>query len=231
MRPAFEVRSAVPNLVEDFFRYTGIKMIVDRAVYITPGLNKYPFIYITADDLFDTPSFEAHILYKYLEGGGFVLIEPYTEPNGGAPKIRAVSITTWLNNEKNIDGIRKIIKVPKAAPSLKEMARKVLGDDIGFKVIPKDHDVFHSVFDTEVDDLDGAFMEGRLVLIYSLKKYGNGWEMREPYSLKVGVNMVVHALKTGEIAQQFIDDSIAPAQNSRQWWDLRERKTKDEWIQ
>ena len=36
--------------------------------------------------------------------------------------------------------------------------------------------------------------------------------------------MIVYALETGGIAQQMIDDSSDPIQNSRQWWDIEERR-------
>ena len=116
---------------------------------------------------------------------------------------------------------QKVIGLEKASPSMKEMARMVLGDDIEFMVIPKDHDVFHSVFDVEVTDLNGAFNEGRLFLIYSMKRFGANWVSRSPFSLQVGINMIVYALNTGGIAQQLIDDSTQPVQNSHQWWDYK----------
>ena len=78
LKPARETRGSIANLEEGFFRYTGLYLKVDSAIYLTsPELNKYPFIYITADDLFDTPPFEARMIKAYLDNGGFALLEPY----------------------------------------------------------------------------------------------------------------------------------------------------------
>ena len=67
-KPAINLRSAIINLNEGFYRYTGITLIIDKAVHLTsPELLKYPFIYITADDLFETPPFEATIFKNILK--------------------------------------------------------------------------------------------------------------------------------------------------------------------
>ena len=221
------VLGAISNLNEGFFRYTGITLKVDRGInFSSPDLIKYPFVYVSAAGMVDITRYEALCFKEYLDRGGFALFEPY----GVSMALKATSLTAWLNNKKE-DAIKKEIAIPSGAPPLKEVVRKILGDDIGFKVIAKDHDVFHSAFDAEVEDIDGAFAEGRLILIYSLKGFGKGWVDREPFSMKVGINMVLYALETGGIAQQLIDDSTSPVQNSRQWWDYNERKKKDKWVQ
>ena len=107
------------------------------------------------------------------------------------------------------------------------MFRDVLGKDARFQMLPFDHPVHHSFFDFndgpppggEVEGgaggislpsphLEGIFLEGRLVAVYSDKAYGQIWQQEfenEP-QLKMGLNLVVFALtQQGSIAQQQID--------------------------
>ena len=100
-----------------------------------------------------------------------------------------------------------------------------LGDDVVLKEIPDDHAIFSSTFNLDIyGRLMGVTRNRRLVLIYSEKAYGGELLKNNTNAMKMCVNMIVFALSTGGIAQQMIDDSSDPIQNSRQWWDIEERR-------
>ncbi len=236
--PQDTMRYVIINLKEALYRYTGISMIIDRPIYLSsPEIFKYPFIYIVPGGVVELLRFEAENFRKYLDSGGFALCEPDIQPlNIRIPNKRkqkeqsltrsdipeeALRAYGFIKDEPVNDRVRPGNESNKA-PSLKQMIKDTFGDDVALKEIPDDHEIFNTVFDLDIyGKLEGISRGRRLVLIYSEKAYGSQLLRYNTYSMKMCVNMVVYALSTGSIAQQMIDDSSNPVQNSRQWWDYR----------
>ena len=191
---------AIPQLARAVNKYTMINAKVeDRLKLDSRDLFKAPFVYITANKGFNLTAQEVRNLGEYMRMGGFVFAE------NGVPSL----------------------EYGPAEASLRKMFKDVLKKDARFQMLPYDHPVHHSFFD--FDDgpppggeilsatggstipsphLEGIFLEGRLVAVYSDKAYGEIWEREfsnEP-QLKMGLNLVVFALtQQGSIAQQQID--------------------------
>jgi hypothetical protein len=114
-----------------------------------------------------------------------------------------------------------------AEASLRKMFKDVLGKNARFQILPNDHPIYHCFF--EFNDgpppgeeifnarytqgvpspyLEGIYLDGRLVALYSDKAYGKMWQgqSRDQPQLRIGINLVVYALtQEGSIAQQQID--------------------------
>ena len=182
--------------------HTRIEAKVDDQMYLdSQDLFKAPFVYITTDRAFELTEHEAASLDRYLRNGGFVVADNDLPQMQHGP----------------------------AEASLREMFRHALGRDARFERIPDSHPIYHVFFDLagpppggEVGVgaaenqagrrashwLEGIYLDGRLVAVYSDKGYGAFWEREnenEPH-VKLGINLVVFALtQKGSIAQQQID--------------------------
>ena len=191
---------AIPQLARAVNKYTMINAKVeDRLKLDSRDLFKAPFVYITANKGFNLTAQEVRNLGEYMRMGGFVFAE------NGVPSL----------------------EYGPAEASLRKMFKDVLKKDARFIMLPYDHPVHHSFFDfndgpppggeilsatggskVPSPHLEGIFLEGRLVAVYSDKAYGAIWEREfsnEP-QLKMGLNLVVFALtQQGSIAQQQID--------------------------
>jgi hypothetical protein len=189
---------AIPRLAEAINHYTQINAQVEPRLPVdSRDLFKAPFVYISARRGFNLTEQEARNLGNYLRSGGFVFVDNATPQSEFGP----------------------------VEASLRKMLRDALGKDARFRVISRDHPIYHSFFDfndgpppgSEVGgsggsltapDLEGIFVEGRLVAVYANKGYGAIWEniFRNEPQLKMGVNFVVFALtQHGSIAQQQIE--------------------------
>ena len=191
---------AIPQLARAVNKYTMINAKVeDRLPLDSRDLFKAPFVYITANKGFNLTAQEVRNVGEYMRMGGFVFAE------NGVPSL----------------------EYGPAEASLRKMFRDVLGKDARFQMLSYDHPIHHSFFD--FDDgpppggeilsatggstipsphLEGIFLEGRLVAVYSDKAYGKIWqrEFENEPQLKMGLNLVVFALtQQGSIAQQQID--------------------------
>jgi hypothetical protein len=191
---------AIPQLVEAINKFTLINAKVEERLPLdSRDIFKAPFVYITEAKGFNLTEHEARNLENYLRSGGFVLAENSTARLEYGP----------------------------AEASLRKMFKDVLGKDARFQILPDDHPIYHSFFDfnngppsgdeiygdrnrqgVPSPHLEGIYLNGRLVAIYSDKAYGLLWQrecQNEP-QLKMGVNLVVYALtQEGSIAQQQID--------------------------
>ena len=191
---------AIPQLARAVNKYTMINAKVeDRLPLDSRDLFKAPFVYITANKGFNLTAQEVRNVGEYMRMGGFVFAE------NGVPSL----------------------EYGPAEASLRKMFRDVLKKDARFQMLSYDHPIHHSFFD--FDDgpppggeilsatggstipsphLEGIFLEGRLVAVYSDKAYGKIWqrEFENEPQLKMGLNLVVFALtQQGSIAQQQID--------------------------
>ena len=191
---------AIPQLARAVNKYTMINAKVeDRLPLDSRDLFKAPFVYITANKGFNLTAQEVRNVGEYMRMGGFVFAE------NGVPGL----------------------EYGPAEASLRKMFKDVLKKDARFQMLSYDHPIHHSFFDfndgpppggellgqtggTTIPSphLEGIFLEGRLVAVYSDKAYGLIWQREyenEP-QLKMGLNLVVFALtQQGSIAQQQID--------------------------
>ena len=189
--------SAIPNLVEAFHNYTGIKMKVDNMVYLdSPQLLKYPFVYISANKTFDFSPLEEEMFMDYLDSGGLALLDDINF------------------NACSSDG-----------HPIVQMLKDTFGERITIKNVPAN--VYDTLFDVQHHDLDhGIYRENKLYIIVSSchHDYGLGWANRSPYYFKMGLNIVVYALLNSNKTVQLIDGSTKTNVNSQQWWDWEMHK-------
>ena len=120
LEPAPEGWGAAERVGSAVSRFTGIQTVEDQHVYLdSPRLLDYPVLYLTARYLFDISPRERENLRRYLEAGGFIIMD------NTAPKLP-------------YNGLEA---------SFKKMMRNVLGSRGRLAPIPKDHPLYHSVFD------------------------------------------------------------------------------------
>ncbi|MEC7843340.1 MAG: DUF4159 domain-containing protein [Candidatus Latescibacterota bacterium] len=155
----------------------------------SPELLRRPFVYVSAVETFDLSQLELENLGRYIRGGGFVVVD-----NG-----------------------RPDLSFGPAEAALRQMLIDALDGRARFEKIPNNHAIYHSFFDLQgppfggdyrpgqisdaprapqVDALEGIFLDGRLVAVYSDMGYGEFWQQsyeNEPH-LKMGVNLVIYAL-------------------------------------
>lgn len=207
LKPGFP--RAMAGLAEAVNTYTHVRAKVTDHIFLSsPELFRKPFVYITAVDAFDLTAAEIENLGRYMRNGGFVLAD-----NG-----------------------RPDLSFGAAEAGLKDMLTQALGNAARPINIPNRHPIYHSFFDLNgppfgggrialdnsqsdqlhqpprVDFLEGFFVDGRLVAVYSDMGYGASWEQsygNEP-QLKMGVNLVVYALtQQGSLAVPL--DALLPA--------------------
>ena len=202
--PQYLVRGLI-NLKETINRWTGIEAVLDNHLLLgTPRLLKMPFVYITTDRAFELTGPEKENVKKYLENGGFMVLENATP----------------------------LYEESQAKASLKQMIRDALGSKARFEPIPNDHPLYHCFYDfddgppigseigmvrvgsgTKLKDnirylsdgtvmakqvlyLEGVWIGDRLVALYSDKGYIVRWKDltdNDP-QMKMGINMIVFAL-------------------------------------
>ena len=200
LEPAY--KRAVINLSNAVNRYTNIKSKVDKHLFIdSRNIFETPFVYLSVNSGFELTDIEVRNFGEYLRKGGFAVFD------NGIPQY----------------------EFGPAEASLRQAYRNALGKDAKFLPISKSDPIYHCFFDfddgpptgteiqlaqvgnsrvampKQVNYLEGIWLQGRLVAIYSNKGYAGKWAAtynNEP-QLKMGVNMVVFALtQEGSIAQQ-----------------------------
>ena len=159
-------------------------------------MSKYPLIYISSDKPFALYKEEKINLINYIFSGGFVIIDnPFPEVNGGLTG----------NLLKNIirDAFNELIE--------KSSGAQLFIPELSYKPIPKENELFHCFFNfnngppegyrsdaNTKNIIEGMELGGRLVSLY-VSGYGLSWnDKRNEEQLKMGVNMVVYALKLGK---------------------------------
>ena len=185
------------NLKEAMLKWTKVETSIENHLLLgTPRLLELPFVYITVDNSFNISSTEKTNIRKYLENGGFMVIENPLPRTEAGP----------------------------AEAALKQMIRDALGSRAKFQPIPRTHELFHCFFDFndgppngseiglevvgDVSDkqfkslakpalyLEGVWLDNRLAVVFSNKGYIVKWtDMKDnDPQLKMGVNMIVFAL-------------------------------------
>ena len=201
---------AIHELVEAINSFTDIRAEVDDHLLLdSRKIFRAPFVYITAEQAFEPTEREVANLGEYLRQGGFAFVEAMKEP-----RTRFGSVA---------------IEYTPSEASLRELLKSSLGRDARFRVLPKDHPLYHCFYDfddgpppqrthdivqfardysTERPFLEGIYLGDRLVVVFSNKEYGRAWEkeFRNEPQLQIGVNLVVFSMtQKGSIAQQQID--------------------------
>ncbi len=240
MRPAAVTRKSVPGLAEAAYRYTGLILKIDPPVFLnSPELRKYPFIYITADSIFDITPDEARGFRKYLDEGGFALMEPYGIPDPVCIWPRAAPSMIQMIKSTFDNKFRRIPREPEFKDLTREIQEK-LGEPVKMWLIPNTHEFYKSFFDLNISQgehavldgvkcpnqpgnyLEGIWRQRRLALVYSEKAFGRAWS--EFGDLRTGVNMLVFALsQPGGNTRQLVDNSTVASQQKRTWWDYKSR--------
>jgi hypothetical protein len=188
---------AIAELVEAINLRTRIRAEVDPHLDLgSAKIFRAPFIYMSVGDAFLPTKSELANFKEYLRRGGFALVE---------------NANPWMEYSP-------------AEASLRQMLKDALGVYGRFRIIPKDHPIYHSFYDfddgpppavrpaartpedletfdiaafqPDAPYLEGIFIDGRLAVVYSNKAYGTAWEneYRNEPQLRMGINMVVFAL-------------------------------------
>ena len=209
LEPTFDsAAKAVPNLVRALNEQTGITAKVDAHLFVdSQALFRTPFVFLTAQEAFELTAREIENLGEHMRRGGFVFT----------------------------DNANPTAEFSQAEAALRQIFGDALRGDGVLQIIPNDHPIYHTYYDfdgppvgseLEVQStgqqrdnesisiarqsyhLEGVFVDGRLVAIYSDKGYVHTWARNygnEP-QLRFGINAVIFALtQEGSIAQQQID--------------------------
>lgn len=183
------------HLKEAMTRWTKINAEIERHLMLgSTRLLEMPFVYVSTENAFDLSATEKANVKKYLENGGFMVLDnpiPQTETSP-------------------------------AEASLKQMIRDALGTRANFAPIPNNHPIYSCFWDftdgppigAEIGTfgggkdrgvasitkpvlyLEGVWVGNRLAVVYSNKGYIVRWtdlENNVP-QLKMGVNLIVFAL-------------------------------------
>jgi hypothetical protein len=199
---------AMANLADYLETYTDIKVdIQHRFTMDSKDLIrlKVPLIFITGHYQVEYNQAEARNLGEYLRAGGFLLVDDSFFLKGGPFDTSA----------------RALIK-------------DALGEDAVFEILPSDHWLYHCFFDfdgppagddiargpypgrgvqTIYEHLEGIFLDGRLVVLFSNKSLNNAWNgdwrvnpsgpINDTRQMQFGVNILVFTLtQPGGFAQQ-----------------------------
>jgi len=200
------VGPAIINLRDAMRKWTKIETTIENQIRLSsPLLKKMPFVYLAFDQGFDLSSTEKNNVRDYLLNGGFMVIED----------------------------LSPLIAVNAAGSSFQKEFYAILGSKARFAPLSNSHELYHCFFDftdgpprgfegspvtggasanlaqrslmtPSVTFLEGVTVNGRLVAIFSKKRYvekWNEWGNNDP-QLRMGVNMIVYALtQPGGMAQ------------------------------
>ncbi|HCL27076.1 MAG TPA: hypothetical protein DIC52_01400 [Candidatus Latescibacteria bacterium] len=206
---------SVSKLAEGINEYTGIQAkVADHMFLDSPELFRTPFVYITDKDGFELTDKEIESLGEYMRSGGFVFADNDRPDLNFGPA--EASLRAMFGQALGRDG--KLERIPNSHPifhSFFDLDGPPVGGeylsvrgnpDIFYLNSAEQTDVYYQP--DEVQFLEGVFVDGRLVAVYSDMGYGSIWqdEFENEPQLRMGVNLVVFALtQEGSIAQQQID--------------------------
>ncbi len=198
--PPRKYMRALINLKEAMNKYT--KIVTNLEDHLRLGsskLFKMPFVYITTDKAFDLSSTERNNVKEYFLNGGFMVFDnavPYMERSQAGASLMQV-----LVDAKNAIGSQaRIMPIPKRHPIYKCFFDFDDGPPLGAEMQssggnPNNPNKIPTM-PLQRRYLEGLFIKGRLVAVYSDKGYVIKWNQmsnNEPH-LKIGVNMLVYAL-------------------------------------
>jgi hypothetical protein len=207
------------NLAEALNRYTNIRAEADSPLYLSSErLFDTPFLYICADTAFELTPTEQEKLGQYLRNGGFAFLDNGVPEEDYGPA--EASLRQMLRDALGRDAQLK--PIPKDHPLYHcffDFDVPPQGAELAFNLIYSIRSgylcagySYGSRSRPPVYHLEGVFLDGKLVAVYSNKGYTLKWREftnNEP-QLKMGVNLVVYALTreggmTGRIMEQYRD--------------------------
>jgi hypothetical protein len=207
LEPAY--KRAVINLSNAVNRYTNIKSKVDKHLFIdSRKIFETPFVYLSVDRAFELTDIETRNFGEYLRKGGFAVFDNGIPQHEFGPA--EASLRQAYRDALGKDA--KFLPIPDSSPIYHCFwdfndgpptgTEIQLAVSASVNVAGGGHRIAMS---KQVNYLEGIWLQGRLVAMYSNKGYGGKWAAssgNEP-QLKMGVNMVVFALtQEGSIAQQ-----------------------------
>lgn len=184
-------RMAIIGLVEGFTKHTNLQIKPDPQLQIDqPKLREYPIIYISSEQSFRFTVYERESMRAYIDGGGFLMLEPYSVQG-----LRALQQMV----EDAFEGRARITTIPDDHPILRcyyEFENPKVPINSQFITMPE------TMF-----QLDGIFLGDTLIGLLLTGDYGAAWaagEYENPY-FRVAVNAVTYALiRQGSAAKQYI---------------------------
>ncbi|MBT4482292.1 MAG: DUF4159 domain-containing protein [Candidatus Latescibacteria bacterium] len=222
---SYNLDGAINGLAEAVNYYTGLKVKVERPISLASSeLFEYPLVYLTSNHEFKLSPFHIKNFSEYLRKGGFAIIENGTPWLDYTPA--EVSLLNVFIQAVGMDAI--IEPIPHTHPIyhcffdfenlIPEGADKYYGQPLEFGVRTYTGAPIPAVTDLRIKMsmkqyyLWGAWIEGRLIAVYSGKGYGHYWwegvltKYSDSYSrenteynfnpqLKIGVNMIMFALQ------------------------------------
>jgi hypothetical protein len=216
---------AAIRLIEGMNRFTGIRAAVEQHLYLgSEKIFRTPFLFITADSGFELTLAERRNLGQYLRSGGFVFADNGT-PNWEHGAAEA-SLKQMFRDA--LGSMARFEPIPNNHPlyhcyfefDSPPPGAEIAVSNVGF--IPgAGYDASKIRLPEQVFFLEGIFLEGRLVAVYSDKGYSEKW--RQPFrryqiddeqlwerhttpQLKMGVNLVVYALtREGGMTQRIME--------------------------
>ncbi|MCE5250091.1 DUF4159 domain-containing protein [bacterium] len=210
LRVPDNLKRAVINLAEAVTRYTGIEAKVDSHLLLNSrDIFNVPFIYITTEKVFEITPDERLNLEEYLHSGGFAVFDN-NEPSFDCSQAES-SLRKMIRDVLG-SGIR-FVPIPNDHPIYHCFFHFDDGPPQGSEIKMfmtttsgrYGEAARNSAIGKPVHYLEGIWIDGRLVAVYSNKGYGAKWKDNDNNDpqLKMGVNMVVYALtQEGGIAQK-----------------------------
>ena len=200
------LKRASISLTEAMNRYSGIRAESSPHLYLSSErIFRMPFLFITTDTAFELTPIERHNFAEYLKNGGFAFIDNGTPQyeNGAAEMSLRQMVRDSLGSRAHFEPLPvnhplyhcrfDFADGPPQGDETREMQNTnttgMCGGLAGSNKMLKP--VFY---------LEGVFLDGQLVAVYSNKGYSQKWSRPSSYysdntpQLKMGVNLVVYAL-------------------------------------
>jgi hypothetical protein len=219
LAPPVHLRRAAIMLAEAVNRYTGMDARVDSHLALDARrLSSTPFLYITADEAFELTPTERKRFGEYLRSGGFAFLDTGAPQYENSPA--EASLRRMLRDALGCHA--RFEPIPLSHPIYHCLFEFTDGPPQGNEV----QFLFTSTVLTDMcgwtarnarlprleNRLEGIFLDGMLVAVYSGKGYGFRWVQgsdNQP-QLKFGVNIVVYALTregsmTERVMERFAD--------------------------
>jgi hypothetical protein len=198
--PPQELQHGVINLKDAMNRWTKVQTSMNNHLMLSDQrIMQMPFVFVTADKVFELTETEKKNLKEYFDKGGFMFL----------------------------DNAQPVSELSASGASLKKLIKDSI-PNARFEALSNSHAIYHSFFDfndgpplsgevgtipssnpllrsPERFYLEGVYYKGRLAAVYSDKGYIIRWTQdidNEP-QLRMGVNLIVFALtQEGSIARQ-----------------------------
>ncbi len=180
--------------------YTGIRAQPGPHLYLgSGGIHRMPFLSVTTDRAFEMTPLERENLGRYLRNGGFVFADNGTPnwENGAAEASLRQMFRDVLGCHARFEPI------PASHPLYHcffDFDNPLQAGDITIQKVETTgmcgSTAPSNIMPPSVFFLEGIWLDGRLVAVYSDKGYSGKWTLlnnNEPH-LKFGVNLVVYAL-------------------------------------